>query len=164
VLEGDEKFLGEDRGDLRRFTHAAVDAGAQLVLGSGPHVVRGMEVYQGKLIAYSLGNFATYGSFNLNGENGLSLVLEAHLGFDGSLIRGKVYPVKQEKPGGPKVDPAMRIVPVLRALSNADFKRNAVVVGPQGELWLPGTEIPPCSNAPDVLELRFGGGSCGIFP
>src|SRR5262249_40159603 len=59
VLEGDETFLGEDRGDLRRFTHAAIDAGADLVLGSGPHVVRAMEVYKGKLIAYSLGNFAT---------------------------------------------------------------------------------------------------------
>ena len=71
VLEGDETFLGEDRGDLRRFTHAAIDAGADLVLGSGPHVVRAMEIYQGKLIAYSLGNFATYGPFNLNAENGL---------------------------------------------------------------------------------------------
>ena len=164
VLEGDETFLGEDRGDLRKFTHAAIDAGADMVLGSGPHVVRAMEIYKGKLIAYSLGNFATYGPFNLNAENGLSLVLEAHLAADGTFLRGKVYPVKQEKPGGPKLDSEMKILPVLRGLSNADFPQTAVVVGPHGELWLPGTQVPPCVNAPDLLEQRLNGISCGIFP
>jgi hypothetical protein len=164
VLEGDETFLGEDRGDLRRFTHAAIDAGADLLLGSGPHVVRAMEVYKGKLIAYSLGNFATYGPFNLNAENGLSLVLEAHLAPDGAFLRGKAYAVKQEKPGGPKLDPDKKILTVLRALSNADFPQTAIVVGPQGELWLPGTQIPPCADAPDLLEQRFGAAACGIFP
>jgi hypothetical protein len=164
VLEGDETFLGEDRGDLRRFTHAAIDAGADLVLGSGPHVVRAMEIYKGKLIAYSLGNFATYGPFNLSAENGLTLVLETHLASDGSFLRGKAYAVKQDKPGGPKLDAEMKILPVLRALSNADFKQSAIVVGPQGELWVPGTEVPPCTDAPDLLEQRPGVSVCGIFP
>lgn len=164
VLPRDETFLGEDRGDLRRFARAAVDAGAQLVLGSGPHVVRGMEVYHGKLIAYSLGNFATYGPFNLNGENGISLVLEGRLAPDGTFLSGQVYPVKQEKPGGPKLDPAMNIVSILRALSKSDFRESAVVVGPRGELWLPGTRIPECSNAPDLLEQQPGARPCGVFP
>ncbi len=164
VLEGDETFLGEDRGDLRRFTHAAIDAGADLVLGSGPHVVRAMEIYKGKLIAYSLGNFATYGPFNLNAENGLTLVLEAHLAADGTFLRGEAHAVKQEKPGGPKLDPDMKILPVLRALSNSDFSQSAIVVGPQGELWLPGTEVSPCTDAPDLLEQRFGARVCGILP
>jgi hypothetical protein len=164
VLAGDETFLGEDRGDLRRFAHAAIDAGAQLVLGSGPHVVRAMEVYHGKLIAYSLGNFATYGPFNLNGENGLSLVLEAHLSPDGSFVRGQIHPVRQEKPGGPKLDPDMRIIPILRALSTADFRQDAIVVGPRGELYLPGTEVPECSNAPDLLEQPVGALPCAVFP
>ncbi|MGZ7106827.1 MAG: CapA family protein [Candidatus Angelobacter sp.] len=164
VLEGDETFLGEDRGNVRRFTHAAIDAGADLVLGSGPHVVRAMEIYKGKLIAYSLGNFATYGPFNLNAENGLTLVLEAHLAPDGTFLRGKAHAVKQEKPGGPKLDSEKKILPVLRALSNTDFKQTAIVVGPQGELWQPGTEVPPCSDAPDLLEQRPGATVCGIFP
>jgi hypothetical protein len=164
VLPGDETFLGEDRGDLRRFTHAAIDAGAQLVLGSGPHVVRGMEIYQGKLIAYSLGNFATYGPFNLSGENGLSLILEAHLADDGSFISGQVYPVKQEKPGGPKLDPGMSILPILRSLTQADFGRTGVSVGPRGELTLPGTQVPECSNAPDMLDQMFGTSPCVIYP
>ena len=164
VAPGDETFLGEDRGDVRRFAHAAIDAGAQLVLGSGPHVVRAMEIYQGKLIAYSLGNFATYGPFNLNAENGISLILEARLGPDGTFIRGRVYPVKQEKPGGPKLDPAMTIVPILRSLSVEDFGRSAVVVNSRGELGSPGTTIPDCTDAPDLLDRAFGTSPCGIYP
>lgn len=164
VLEGDETFLGEDRGDLRRFTHAAIDAGADLVLGSGPHVVRAMEIYKGKLIAYSLGNFATYGPFNLSSENGLTLVLEAHLAFDGTFLRGQAYAVKQEKPGGPKLDSEKKILPVLRGLSNTDFPQTAIVVGPQGELWLPGMEVPPCADVPDLLEQGFSARVCGILP
>jgi Bacterial capsule synthesis protein PGA_cap len=164
VLPGDEMFLGEDRGDLRLFTHAAIDAGAGLVLGSGPHVVRGMELYQGKLIAYSLGNFATYGPFNLSAENGISLILEAHLAPDGSFISGQAYPVKQEKPGGPKLDAAMSILPVLRNLSTEDFGANGIVVGPRGELWQPGVQVPECSNAPDLLDQPIGTRPCGIYP
>jgi hypothetical protein len=164
VATGDETFLGEDRGDVRRFAHAAVDAGAQLVLGSGPHVVRAMEVYHGKLVAYSLGNFATYGPFNLNAESGLSLVLEAHLLPDGEFLRGQIHPVRQEKPGGPKLDPALSIVPIVRSLSKADFPETGVVIGPRGELWLPGTRIPECSNAPDALDQPAGAMPCGRFP
>jgi hypothetical protein len=164
VLPGDETFLGEDRGDLRRFAHAAIDAGAQMVIGSGPHVVRAMEIYQGKLIAYSLGNFATYGPFNLSAENGLSLVLEAHLAPDGSFLHGQVYPVKQEKPGGPKLDPTMSVLAILRDLSVEDFPQTAVAVGPRGELWLPGVPVPECSNAPDLLDALIGTRPCGIYP
>jgi hypothetical protein len=164
VLPGDETFLGEDRGDLRRFTHAAVDAGAQLVIGSGPHVVRAMEIYHGKLVAYSLGNFATYGPFNLSAENGISLILEAHLAPDGSFLHGQVYPVKQEKPGGPKLDPAMSVLPILRNLSKSDFPQTAIAVGPRGELWLSGVPVPECSNAPDLLDTPIGTRPCGIYP
>ena len=52
------------------FSHAVIDAGADLVLGHGPHVLRAMEIYKGRLVAYSLGNFATYGRFTLKGPNG----------------------------------------------------------------------------------------------
>jgi hypothetical protein len=149
VPMGDETFLTEDRGDLRRFAHAAIDAGAQVVVGSGPHVVRGMEVYQGKLIAYSLGNFATYGPFNLNGENGIAMILEARLGPDGTFLGGHAYPTKQDKPGGPKLDPELRILPIVRELSKIDFGQNAVVVSEQGELMPPEGQLPQC----DLLQL-----------
>ena len=154
VLPGDETFLGEDRGDLRRFAHAMIDAGADLVLGSGPHVVRGMEVYCGKLIAYSLGNFATYGSFNLKGENGLSLILEVDLGSDGSYQGGAVYPIKQERPGGPHLDATMSIVPILQELSQDDFPLTNVEVSASGGL---------SGHRWNYLDLAFPTAACGMF-
>lgn len=143
VVDGKEEFLGEDRGDLRRFARAVVDAGADLVLGHGPHVVRGMEVYQGRLVAYSLGNFATYGGFNLAGPNGLSLVLEARLAKDGTFLGGRIHPARQERPGGPKLDPTGAVLPVVRKLSQEDFGPAAVEVGDDGSLSAPsGGPVP----------------------
>lgn len=42
---------------LVEFARACVDAGAHAVIGHGPHIVRGVELYKGKPILYSLGNF-----------------------------------------------------------------------------------------------------------
>ena len=39
--------------------HLAIDAGADLVVGTHPHVIQSMEIYRGKLIAYAFGNFAS---------------------------------------------------------------------------------------------------------
>ena len=64
VPGGREHAFGEDRGDSRHFARAAIDAGADLVVGSGPHVVRGLELYRGRLIAYSLGNLTGYRNFS----------------------------------------------------------------------------------------------------
>ena len=75
VPHGTEYFLGENRGDSRRFAHAVIDAGADLVVGSGPHVIRGLERYHGRLIAYSLGNFAGYKNFGTGGTLSLSAIL-----------------------------------------------------------------------------------------
>ena len=54
-----ERYYGEDRGDSVKFSRRMIDAGADLVIGHGPHVPRAMELYRDRLIAYSLGNFAT---------------------------------------------------------------------------------------------------------
>lgn len=140
VVDGPDRFLGENRGDLKRFTHAVIDAGAALVIGHGPHVVRGMEMYHGHLIVYSLGNFATYKGINVLGPGGITLIAEIHLGLDGSFHSAVAHPVRQEYPGGPKLDAEKLIVPILRYLSHADFGCHAVVVKDNGELLAP----PPC--------------------
>jgi hypothetical protein len=137
VPHGTETFLGEDRGDVRRFARAVVDAGADLVLGHGPHVVRGMEVYRGRLVAYSLGNFATYGGFNLSGPNALALVLEARLAKDGTFLGGRIHPARQERPGGPRHDPSGAVIRVVRELSTEDFGPTAVRVAEDGALAPP---------------------------
>jgi hypothetical protein len=141
VPAGKEEFLGEDRGDLRAFARAVVEAGADLVLGHGPHVVRGMEVIAGRLVAYSLGNFATYGGFNLAGPNGLSLVLEVRLAPDGTFLGGRIHPARQERPGGPRLDPAGAVIPVVRRLSAEDFGAGAVSVADDGALAPPAAPL-----------------------
>jgi hypothetical protein len=138
-----ERFLGENRGHLRRFAYAVIDAGADLIIGHGPHVVRGLEVYRDRLIAYSLGNFATYGPFNLKGPNGLSLVLEVHLGLDGAFLGGRIHPVKQEKPGGPRLDPDQTIIPMARQLSEKDFGSRAIKLSDDGTMAPPPPPPPP---------------------
>ena len=143
VPPGHEEFLGEDRGDLRAFAHAVVDAGAAAVIGHGPHVVRGAEIYRGRLVAYSLGNLATYGGMRLDGPNGVTLVLEARLAADGSFLGGRVHPMRQEKPGGPRWDPAGEVIPLLRRLSQEDFGERAVRVADDGTLSPP----PPPAGA-----------------
>src|SRR5512138_582578 len=137
VPPGHEEFLGEDRGDLRAFARTVVDAGADLVVGHGPHVVRGMEVVRGKLVAYSLGNFATYGGMNLSGPNGLSLVLEVKVAPDGTFLGGRIHPARQERPGGPRLDPAGAVIPVVRTLSQEDFGASAVRVAEDGTIAPP---------------------------
>ena len=138
VPPGHESFLGEDRGDLRTFARAVIDAGADLVVGHGPHVVRGMEVVKGRLVVYSLGNFATYGGMNLSGPNGLTLVLEVRLAPDGAFLDGKIHPARQERPGGPRLDPTGAVIGVVRKLSQEDFGAAAVQVGDDGGLLPPG--------------------------
>ena len=138
VPEGQETFYGENRGDLRTFTHAVIDAGADLVLGHGPHVLRGAEVYNGRLIAYSLGNFATYGRFNLSGNLGVGAVLEVTLDRDGAFVSGKVLPTKQVGEGIPMKDPDGKAIDLMRTLSADDFPGTAVQVAQDGSLQGPG--------------------------
>lgn len=58
---GEEK--AEYPNDVQvELAHAAIDAGADLVLGHHPHVLQGIEQYKGKNIVYSLGNFCFGGN------------------------------------------------------------------------------------------------------
>ena len=134
VPDGPETFYGENRGDLRVFTHKVIDAGADLVIGHGPHVLRGAEVYRDRLIAYSLGNFATYGRFNLSGNLGIGAVLEVTLAADGRFVGGKVLPTRQVGEGVVEPDPGGQAIDLLRTLSEQDFPGTNVKVAQDGTL------------------------------
>ncbi|MFN0155311.1 MAG: CapA family protein [Gaiella sp.] len=129
-----EVFLGERRGNPRAFAHAAVDAGADLVVGHGPHVLRGMEWYRGRLIAYSLGNFGGYKVFSLDGLLSTSAILRVTLRDDGRFESGMLVPTTLAPKGLPALDPSGRALRVVRALSQKDFGRRAVEVGAGGAL------------------------------
>ena len=94
VPPGTETYLGENRGNVVAFSHAVVDSGADVVIGHGPHVLRGMEWYKGRLIAYSLGNFAGYKVFALGGPLSLSGILRVTLRGDGGFDSGTLVPTR----------------------------------------------------------------------
>jgi hypothetical protein len=132
---GTEHAFGENRGDARRFAHAAVLAGADAVLGSGPHVLRGMECYRRRLIAYSLGNFVGYRTLSTGGALSLSGVLRIRLGVDGELLGGRLFRVQLAPPGVPA--PGGGSIGLVRSLSRADFGTRACRISRSGELSLP---------------------------
>ena len=134
VKRGTELFLGENRGDSMRFAHAVVDAGADLVVGSGPHVLRGMEWYKGRLIAYSLGNFAGYKVFSLGGPLSTSGILRVTLRGDGKFEAGRLVPTHLVGAGLPAIDPAEAAHGAVRTLSRQDFGARAVKISRDGIL------------------------------
>lgn len=136
VPNRNEIFLGENRGNLPAFTHTVIDAGADLVLGHGPHVLRGMEIYKERLVVYSMGNFCTYGWFGLAAETALSKIVEAKLDADGKFISGKLHAVKQEGRGGPLLDKTGAAIKVVRNLSVTDFGDNAPKIADDGTVTL----------------------------
>lgn len=137
VPHGRETFFGENRGDLRKFTHLVIDSGADLVLGHGPHVLRAMEIYKDRLIAYSLGNFATYGRFTLSGALGIGAVLEVTLDGEGKFVSGKVLPTKQLGEGVPAKDEAGTAIKYVRLLSREDFPQTGVILDADGNIGRP---------------------------
>jgi hypothetical protein len=125
VPQRTETFGSESRGNLPLFSRTVIDAGADLILGHGPHVLRGMEIYKDRLIAYSMGNFATYGMFNLKMENGLTAIFEINIAADGKFIDGQLYAGQQLGKGGPTLDKSKAAITKIRDLSNADFSKTA---------------------------------------
>jgi poly-gamma-glutamate capsule biosynthesis protein CapA/YwtB (metallophosphatase superfamily) len=131
---GHEHAFGEDRGDSRRFAHAAIDAGADLVVGSGPHVVRGAEIYRDRLIAYSLGNLTGWKNFSTAGASGLSALLSVTLDPDGRLLGGHVTSLALDRVGVPHIDPRPRAEALMRRVSASDFGARSAWLAEQAVL------------------------------
>ena len=137
----DEEYYGEPRGDVVWFARGVVDAGADLVIGHGPHVVRGMERYKGRLIAYSLGNFATYYGISVAGIKGIAPILTATLDGYGAFVEGEIVSTIQLRPAGPSIDARQRALNLVRGLSREDF-------GESGLQFLPDGRILPANRPP----------------
>ncbi|MEH0822990.1 MULTISPECIES: CapA family protein [unclassified Micromonospora] len=138
VKPGTELFYGENRGDPVKFSHAMIDAGADLIVGHGPHVLRGMEFYQGRLIAYSLGNFAGGGrSLNPTGRLGWGGVLKVSLKPDGSFAGGSFTSTRMNSVGKPTMDSADQGLGLVKQLSRADFPRTGARFDAAGKISAP---------------------------
>lgn len=129
-----EIFFGQNRGDVYKFSHTMIDAGADIVLGHGPHVARAMEVYNNKFIAYSLGNFCTYGMFNLDGVSGIAPLLKIYVNEKGDFIKGNITSIQQLGEGGPLPDENQGAFHLIKSLSAADIPGNELKFLENGEL------------------------------
>jgi hypothetical protein len=131
---GTEHAFGENRGSPRRFAHAVVDSGADAVLGAGPHVLRGMECYRHAVIAYSLGNFASWRTLSTRGVLGLSGVLQIRVTADGRFDGGRLYPTRSTAQGLPRRDPSGASIKLVRRLSREDFGQRACPMSKTGRI------------------------------
>lgn len=132
-----EYYMGEERGNMRQFAHTAIDAGADLIIGHGPHIARPAEIYRGKVIVYSLGNFATYGRFNLQADRRFGGILEVVLTGTGNLVSGRLIATEQKYWGVPFWDPNRRFVHLVDSLSRADINSSRIRFNKSGIIQLP---------------------------
>jgi hypothetical protein len=130
----EEEYFDEPRGDVVKFSRMMIDAGADLILGHGPHVVRAIERYKNRLIAYSLGNFATYYGISVEGIKGLGPILVVTLDGEGNFVEGKIHSTIQLRPDGPSIDDRDRALNLIRSLSLLDFTTPGLVFNPDGSL------------------------------
>lgn len=129
-----EFYAGEDRGDVVEFAHSMIDAGADIVLGHGPHVVRPLELYKDRLIAYSLGNFATYYGIRVDDKRGLAPILFATLDAEGRFVEGRLEATIQVRPRGPAPDPEKKVIALIRELTATAFPDGELVIAEDGRL------------------------------
>jgi poly-gamma-glutamate capsule biosynthesis protein CapA/YwtB (metallophosphatase superfamily) len=128
VTRATEMYLGENRGNVYEFSHRMIDAGADILLGHGPHVTRAIEVYKDRFIAYSMGNFCTYERINVNGVNGLAPIFKIYTDRNGKFLKGEIISTYQVKHQPPRVDEQQRVLQIIRNLTKTDFPEMSSVI------------------------------------
>lgn len=128
-----EFFLGENRGDVYKFAHECIDRGADIVVGHGPHVPRAMELYNGHLIAYSLGNFCAPFRMSTSGVTGLAPLLWVQLDTStGHFRKGRIVSFKQVKGAGPRKDDTHAAARCIASLTQQDFPNSGLIISEEG--------------------------------
>ena len=127
-----EKYLGENRGDPYHFARDVIDAGADLVLGHGPHVTRAIDLYKGRFIAYSLGNFCTISRVNLSGVNGIAPILQLELNIAGEFVLGRIYSTRQYARTGVRMDEENQVLQKIIELTKEDIPETPLRITKDG--------------------------------
>lgn len=132
ITRAKELFLGEDRGNPYEFSRLVIDAGADIVFGHGPHLTRAIDVYKDRFIAYSLGNFATYGRFNLKGSMGVAPIVKVFTDKKGTFLEAKITAIKQVGEGGPILDDTGKAIQEIKQLTLQDIPEAPIIISDDG--------------------------------
>lgn len=127
-----EIYFGENRGDVYRFSHALIDAGADIIFGHGPHVTRAVEVYNNRFIAYSLGNFCTYRGISVNGINGVAPIIKVFTDVAGKFYYAQITPTIQNYDTGVRIDTEKTVIKIIQDLTKKDFPESLVQIDENG--------------------------------
>jgi hypothetical protein len=120
-----ELFVGEDRGNVMAFARAAVESGADLVIGHGPHVMRAAEWRGGALVFYSLGNLVTYGPFTMSEPLNRGALACAVLDGEGGILAAELRSTVQRPPGLVAPDATHRAAVLVDSLGRTDLTATA---------------------------------------
>ena len=136
ITKRHEIFHGEDRGNVYEFAHFAIDNGADIIFGQGPHVARAVELYKNKFISYSGGNFATFGKINISGSMGIAPIFKIKINNKGDFISGEIIPVRQTyKSFGPFIDSEKLAIKKIISLNKSDFPNgNGLSTSEEGKI------------------------------
>jgi poly-gamma-glutamate capsule biosynthesis protein CapA/YwtB (metallophosphatase superfamily) len=127
-----EIFYGENRGDVYMFSHALIDAGADVVFGHGPHVTRAIEVYNDRFIAYSMGNFCTYRGISISSVNGIAPIVKLQTDRSGKFLQGALIPTYQTYEAGVQIDPQRQVIKKIQELTKKDFPESKIQIAENG--------------------------------
>ena len=97
-------------------------------MGHGPHVGRAMELYKGRLVAYSLGNFCTYRGVGIEGVAGIAPLLKIYVNRQGEFLSGSIISVKQSRERRVEPDTLHRAAKRIKWLTAVDFPDNKQLV------------------------------------
>jgi cell wall-associated NlpC family hydrolase len=127
-----ETFYGENRGNVYEFAHAVIDAGADVVFGHGPHVVRAAELYKERFIIYSMGNFCTSGDFSISGISGYAPIVKVFTDEEGKFLKGQIFSFLQKDKTGPVQDDAHLAAKEIKRLTQLDFPQTGLTISDDG--------------------------------
>jgi poly-gamma-glutamate capsule biosynthesis protein CapA/YwtB (metallophosphatase superfamily) len=132
VPRTNELFHGENRGNVYKFSHTLIDAGADIIFGHGPHVTRAVEVYNNRFIAYSLGNFCTYRGISVSSVNGLAPIIKVYTDSKGNFFKAQITPTYQSYATGVKIDHQKQVIKKIQELTKKDFPESGTYIDENG--------------------------------
>ncbi|MCL5094085.1 MAG: CapA family protein [Patescibacteria group bacterium] len=113
------EYTHDPNSEMRNLAHQVLDAGADQIIGTHPHWTQGTEVYKGKFIAYSLGNFIFDQEWSAETKQGL--IMDSYF-YGSKLISVNLTPVLIENYHRPRILDSVEGKPIMDAVWEASEK------------------------------------------